>query len=207
VIQLESAKEIWDKLVNSYEGDERVKLEKLQARIIQFESLRMSEDKNIAGLFLRVYETVNTMKGLGDEIKEFMVVQKVLRSLPSRLDAKVYTIEEMHELDKLTMDRLHGILTSYEMMTRKEKLYIKDIVFKASIKSLTSQDHDSLEHFSDEEEDNFVRKLKRGSIKYKGMLPFKFFHCGKVGHFASKCPFKENITNEKERKGKDINPT
>jgi hypothetical protein len=67
----------------------------------------------------------------------------------------------------------------------------------------TSQDHDSSEHFSDEEEANFVRKLKRGSIKYKGMLPFKCFHCGKVGHFASKCPFKENNTNEKGRKGKD----
>jgi len=35
------------------------------------------------------------------------------------------------------------------------------------------------------------------------MLPFKFFHCGKVCHFSSKCPFKGNNTNEKERKGKD----
>jgi hypothetical protein len=35
------------------------------------------------------------------------------------------------------------------------------------------------------------------------MFPFKFFHCGKIGHFASKFPFKENNTNEMERKGKD----
>jgi hypothetical protein len=96
-----------------------------------------------------------------------------MRSLPSRLDVKVYAIEEMHELDKLTMDRLHGILTSYEMRTRKEQPYLKDTIFKASIKSLTSQYHNSSEHFSDEEEANFVRKPKRGSIKYKGMLPFK----------------------------------
>jgi hypothetical protein len=77
------------------------------------------------------------------------------------------------------------------------------VVFKASVKSSTSQNHDSSEHFSDEEEANFVRKLKRGFGKYKGMLPLKSFHCGKVGHFESKCPFKENNTNEKERKGKD----
>jgi hypothetical protein len=46
-------------------------------------------------------------------------------------------------------------------------------------------------------------KLERGFIKYKGMLPLKLFHCGKVGLFASKFPFKENNTNEKGRKGKD----
>jgi hypothetical protein len=43
-----------------------------------------------------------------------------LRSLPSRLDANVSAIEEMHELDKLTMDRLHGILAAYEMRMRKK---------------------------------------------------------------------------------------
>jgi hypothetical protein len=56
----------------------------------------------------------------------------------------------MHELDKLTMDMFHEILASYEMRTRKEKLYIKDVVFKAYVKSSTSQGHDSYEHFLDE---------------------------------------------------------
>jgi hypothetical protein len=59
------------------------------------------------------------------------------------------------------------------MINRKYKPGLKDVVFKESIKSSKSQDHDSSEHFSDEEEDKFVRKLKRGSIKKKGMLPFK----------------------------------
>jgi hypothetical protein len=34
------------------------------------------------------------------------------------------------------------------------------------------------------------------------MLPFKFFHCGKVGHFSSKCPFKESNTMKKEEKAR-----
>ena len=69
-MQLESAKEIWDKLVNNYEGDEKVKLAKLQAHIMQFESLRMSEDENITGFFLIVDETVNTMKGQERRLKK-----------------------------------------------------------------------------------------------------------------------------------------
>jgi len=88
-------------------------------------------------------EIVNTMKGLGEEIKEDMIVYKVLRSLPSRLDENVSTIEEMHELYKLTMDKLHGILTAYETRTSKYQSDLNDTIFKASVKSSTSQDHDS----------------------------------------------------------------
>ena len=37
-----------------------------------------------------------------------------------------------------------------------------------------------------------MKKLQKGRGKYKGNLPFKCFECGKIGHFASKCPYKEN---------------
>jgi hypothetical protein len=43
-----SAKEIWDKLQNIYEGDSKVKEEKLQTYRGQFEQLKMKEDDNIA---------------------------------------------------------------------------------------------------------------------------------------------------------------
>ena len=31
--------------------------------------------------------------------------------------------------------------------------------------------------------------MQRGSGKYKNKLPFKWFNCGKVGHFQDKCPY------------------
>jgi len=69
-----------------------VKLAKHHAHRMKFEILIMSDDENILGFFLRVYETIYTMKGLGENIKESIVVQKVLRSLPSRLEENVSTI-------------------------------------------------------------------------------------------------------------------
>jgi hypothetical protein len=69
VIHCKSAKEIWDKLQNINEGDSKVKAAKLQTYRGQLEQLNMKEDENIAVYFLRVDETVNTIIGLGEEIK------------------------------------------------------------------------------------------------------------------------------------------
>jgi hypothetical protein len=39
-----------------------------------------------------------------------------------------------------------------------------------------------------------VRKVKRGSRKYKGKLPSKCFNCGRVGKFSSKCTYEKGKT-------------
>jgi hypothetical protein len=95
----------------------------------------MSEDEKISSFFVKVYEVVNTMNGLGKNLDEVVVVQKVLRYLPSRLDAKVFAIEEIHDIHKMTMDGLHGILIAYDMRTNKELSVLKEATFKASTKS------------------------------------------------------------------------
>eukprot|EP00253_Pinus_taeda_P009556 PITA_09556 len=58
-MQYKSAKEIWDKIVLSYEGDDQVKREKLQTLRIQYENLKMYNDESVANYFLRVDEIVN----------------------------------------------------------------------------------------------------------------------------------------------------
>jgi hypothetical protein len=115
VAHCKSTKEIWDKLRNIYEGDTKVKAAKLQTYRGQFEQLKMKEDENIAAYFLR--ETVNAIIGLGEEIKESVIVQKVLRSLPMRFNPKISTLEERLDLNSISMDELHGIFTAYEMRT------------------------------------------------------------------------------------------
>jgi hypothetical protein len=54
----------------------------------------MKEDENIVAYFLRVDEIVNEIIGLGEEIEEFVIVQKVLRSLPMRFNPKISALEE-----------------------------------------------------------------------------------------------------------------
>jgi hypothetical protein len=77
----------------------------------------MKEDEDVVAYFLRVDETVNAIIGLGEEIEESVIVQKVLISLPMRFNPKISTLEERSDLKSISMDELHGIFTTYEMRT------------------------------------------------------------------------------------------
>jgi hypothetical protein len=121
VMHLESTKEMWDKLISNYEGNEKVKDAKLQTYRLKFEQLNMKEDETVGKCFLRVEELVNAMKGLGEKIEKVSLVQKILRSLPDRLNPKVSAIEEINDLKFLPIDQLLGTLTAYEMRIGKYK--------------------------------------------------------------------------------------
>jgi len=54
VLGCKRAKEIWGEIQSIYEGDSKVKEEKLQICRTQFEQLNMREDENIATYFHRV---------------------------------------------------------------------------------------------------------------------------------------------------------
>jgi hypothetical protein len=199
VMNLQTTKEMWEKLISSYEGNEKVKDAKLQTHRLRFEQLRMNEDENISKFFLRVDEMVNAMRGLGETIDDSILVQKILRSLPERFNPKVSAIEEMSEIKTLSLDQLLGTLTAYEMRISKDQNSSREASFKAE-KSTESE--------LDEIEAKFVRRLKTGSGKYNGKLPFKCFNCGKVGHFAAKCPHKgkeQNSTDEERFPRKKYN--
>ena len=72
------------------------------------------------------------------------------------------------------------------MRTEKDNGPRKGATFKVTRK-LTNSKHEwkNSSDMSNEEEANFVRKLKRGTCKYKGKAPLKCFKCGKIGNFGS----------------------
>jgi hypothetical protein len=74
VMHLQTAKEMWDKLISGYEGNEKVKDAKLQIFRLKFEQLKMNEYETVSKYFLRVEELVNAMKGLGEKFEESNLV-------------------------------------------------------------------------------------------------------------------------------------
>lgn len=86
VIHCSTVKDIWDKLHNAYQGDEKVRKAKVQTHRVVFEGILMKNSENIATHFLHVDEVVNALRGIGENVEEKIVLQKILHSLPMRLD-------------------------------------------------------------------------------------------------------------------------
>eukprot|EP00253_Pinus_taeda_P013415 PITA_13415 len=187
VLSCKIAKEVWGKLENIYAGDSKVKEAKLQIFMAKFEQLKMREDEDIAAYFQHVDETTNTLEGLGEPVETKIVVQKILKTLPTRFNPKVSFLEDRLNLTNLSVDELHGILTAYEMRIEEEDgTSHLETTFAASKKN--SKDKQTLkaktcnckDEENEEDEEEFSDK--------------KF-----VGHFAAKCPHKnEVVTNGKK---------
>lgn len=89
----------------------------------------MNDDEKITKYLLRVDETVNAMRGRGEQVEDKTIVKKVLISLPSRFYSKVSILEEAKYLKTFTIDELHGSLIAYEMRKQDELPISKEDTF------------------------------------------------------------------------------
>ena len=105
----------------------------------------MHSDECISSYFLQVNGIVNQMRNMGEEIKEATLVEKILRSLSSKFESKVSTIEEKHDLQTINVTQLHGIITAFEIR-KGGPSDMREAAFKASTKGKEKEDHNESEH-------------------------------------------------------------
>ena len=60
------------------------------------------------------------MRGLGQNVSDDEIIDKVLRTLPMVYNHKVSTLEDREDINKLTLDELYGILIAYELRIGRE---------------------------------------------------------------------------------------
>ena len=75
----------------------------------------MEEDESFDKFYGKLNDIVNSAFNLRETIPKPKIVKKVLRSLPERFHAKITTIEESKDIDKIPLTELVGNLQTYEL--------------------------------------------------------------------------------------------
>lgn len=109
-----TSKEIWSSMQRKYQGSTRVKRAQLQALRREFELHTMKGGESVDSYTGRLLHVVTKMKSNGEVMEESTVVSKILRSLTSKFNYVVCSIEESNDLDVLTIDELHDSLLVHE---------------------------------------------------------------------------------------------
>lgn len=81
----------------------------------------MKLGQSIFDFFLRTMEIINKIQIHGDKIEDVKVIEKILRSMTSKFNYVVCSIEESKNLDQLSIDELQGSL-----LVREHKLIEQD---------------------------------------------------------------------------------
>ena len=111
----ETAKEAWTIFQTTYEGTKAVKNSNFQRLTTSFEEIKMEGDELFDDFYAKLKDIVNFAFNLGETIPKPKIVRKVLRSLPKRFHAKISTIEELKDIDKIPLTELVGNLQTYEL--------------------------------------------------------------------------------------------
>ena len=111
----ETTKEAWTILQTNYEGTKAIKDSKLQRLTTSFEEIKMEDDEQFDEFYAKLRDAVSSAFNLGETIHEPKIVRNVLRSLPKRFHAKITTIEESKDIDKIPLTELVGNLQTYKL--------------------------------------------------------------------------------------------
>ena len=91
----DTARQIWSKLIVTYEGISQVRETKMNMFIHQYELFKIQIDESIKDMFTQFTDIINNLKSLGKIYTNEEMVKKILRCLPkNKWGPKVTAIEE-----------------------------------------------------------------------------------------------------------------
>ncbi|GJU57876.1 zf-CCHC domain-containing protein [Tanacetum coccineum] len=196
IFMCQTAKEIWDTLLITHQGNNQVKANKIDLLVQQYEQFMIPEEESIDNAFAKFNTIITSLKALDEESKN---------------------------LTTLSLDELIGNLKFYEEVIKKDFETVKikreqsrSIALKA--KKESSNDDSSTSDSEDEEYAMAVRKFKKffkrqgrfvrqpheerksyqkNKDDKNGKGERKCFKCGDPNHLIGECPKQSKYQNQK----------
>ncbi|GKA02025.1 hypothetical protein Tco_0674690 [Tanacetum coccineum] len=126
IFMCKTAKEIWDTLLITHQGNSQVKDNKIDLLVQQYVQFTISEEESIDNGFARFNTIVTSLKALDEGFSSNNYVRKFFRAFHPKWRAKVTAIEESRDLTSLSLDELIKNLKVYEVIIKKDSEMVKD---------------------------------------------------------------------------------
>jgi hypothetical protein len=108
---LESSKQAWDILKNTYEC---VVVAKLQTLRQKFENANMQSNESIHDYITKMKDLVNQMRSLGEDVPERRLIEKILRSVLPKFQMVTTNVMVFKDLNTMKIDELSRFLLNVE---------------------------------------------------------------------------------------------
>lgn len=190
ILNDDTSKQIWDSMKQKFKGSSRVKRAQLQTLRTEFEILKMKEGEIVNAYFGRTLSIAKRMKACGESLKEADITSKILRSLVTKFNYVVCSIEESNNVDILTVDELQSSLLIHEQRMK------------------SSVEEDQALKVTHDERVGRGRGTFRGRGRGRGRQFFdksavECYKCHNLGHFQYECRSSEKRAHYAEINDED----
>jgi hypothetical protein len=220
---LNNAKEIWDVLKTTHEGDEVTNITKHETIKGELGRFVLNKKEEPQAMYNRLKTMVNQVCNLGStKLDDHEMVKVILRCLVFRNPTQVQLIRDPR-YKQMSPKEVIGKFVSFELMIKDSKHIVnleqgttstpevQPVAFKATEEKKEESTSNRLPINAsklDNEEmaliiKSFWQILKqRKGNDYKPRSKRVCYRCGKSGHFIAKCPYTSDSDRDDYKKGK-----
>ncbi|GJV12951.1 zf-CCHC domain-containing protein [Tanacetum coccineum] len=179
-----TAKDIWQSLLITHQGNSQVKDNKIDLLVQQYEQFTILEEESIDSGFFRFNIVITSLKALDKGFSSKNYVRKFLRALHPKWKAKVTAIEESKDLSSPALDELIGNLKKESIEDETSTSESDDEEYVMTVRNFKKffRRKGKFVWQPREEKNSFQQRDEK-----KGKSDQKCFRCGDPNHLIGDC--------------------